>query len=88
MSKGIPTRKRKPIVMRIPAGTTVQIGNQITIELRGAHKNSAELHIYAPSTLSVDRKQNFTPDWTVKNNNGPSAPTLEPSASNSVIDQD
>ncbi|XQA72101.1 hypothetical protein ACM9XA_11420 [Xanthomonas sacchari] len=65
--------------MRVSAGTTVYIGSQVIVELRGAHKNSAELHVYAPSTMDVDREVNFTPDWNVKNSDGPSAPTPEPS---------
>lgn len=80
MSREIPTRSRKPIVMRVRAGTTVYIGEQVTVELRGANKNSAELHVYAPSSMDVDRERNFAPDWIIENNDGPSAPTPEPSA--------
>lgn len=80
MSREIPTPHGRPIVMTVKAGTTVYIGDGIQVQLRGAHKNKAELHVYAPSTLPVDRAVTFQPDWNLKNSDGPSAGTLEPSA--------
>jgi len=66
--------------MRVKAGTTVFIGNGVQVQLRGAHRNRAEIHIYAPSNMDVDRAVTFEPDWKLKNSDGPSAGTLEPSA--------
>lgn len=80
MSRDLPTPVGKPIVMRVKAGTTVFIGNGVQVQLRGAHRNRAEIHIYAPSNMDVDRAVTFEPDWNVKNSDGPSAGTLEPSA--------
>jgi len=65
--------------MTVKAGTTVFIGDGIQVQLRGAHKNRAELHVFAPANLDVDRRVTFTPDWKIKNSDGPSAPTPEPS---------
>ncbi|HEP1206608.1 hypothetical protein B9Y60_06785 [Stenotrophomonas maltophilia] len=80
MSRDLPTPVGKPIVMRVKAGTTVFIGNGVQVQLRGAHRNRAEIHIYAPSNMDVDRAVTFEPDWNLKNSDGPSAGTLEPSA--------
>ncbi len=80
MSRDLPTPVGKPIVMRVKAGTTVFIGNGVQVQLRGAHRNRAEIHIYAPSNMDVDRAVTFEPDWNIKNSDGPSAGTLEPSA--------
>lgn len=80
MSKEKPTPTGKPIVMTVKAGTTVFIGEGVQVQLRGAHRNRAELHVYAPSSLLVDRAVTFQPDWNIKNSDGPSAGTLEPSA--------
>ncbi|WP_189720433.1 hypothetical protein [Stenotrophomonas maltophilia] len=66
--------------MRVKAGTTVFIGNGVQVQLRGAHRNRAEIHIYATSNMDVDRAVTFEPDWNLKNSDGPSAGTLEPSA--------
>lgn len=80
MSKEKPTPTGKPIVMTVKAGTTVFIGNGIQVQLRGAHRNRAELHVYAPSILLVDRAVTFQPDWSVKNSDGPGVAAPEPSA--------
>lgn len=80
MSRELPTPVGKPIVMRVKAGTTVFIGNGVQVQLRGAHRNRAEIHVYAPSNMDVDRAVTFEPDWNLKNSDGPSAGTLEPSA--------
>jgi hypothetical protein len=80
MSKGNPTPTGKPIVMTVKAGTTVYIGDGIQVQLRGAHRNRAELHVSAPSILSVDRAVTFQPDWSIKNSDGPGVGAPEPSA--------
>lgn len=80
MSREMPTPMGKPIVMTVKAGTTVFIGNGVQVQLRGAHRNRAEIHVYAPSNMDVDRAVTFEPDWNLKNSDGPSAPTPEPSA--------
>lgn len=80
MSRELPTPVGKPIVMRVKAGTTVFIGNGVQVQLRGAHRNRAEIHVYAPSNMDVGRAVTFEPDWNLKNSDGPSAGTLEPSA--------
>ncbi|MEN5284783.1 hypothetical protein ABE494_02385 [Stenotrophomonas lactitubi] len=80
MSKEKPTPTGKPIVMTVKAGTTVFIGDGIQVQLRGAHRNRAELHVYAPSILFVDRAVTFQPDWNVKNSDGPGVAAPEPSA--------
>ncbi len=80
MSRKLPTPVGKPIVMRVKAGTTVFIGNGVQVQLRGAHRNRAEIHVYAPSNMDVERAVTFEPDWNLKNSDGPSAGTLEPSA--------
>ncbi len=80
MSRKLPPPVGKPIVMRVKAGTTVFIGNGVQVQLRGAHRNRAEIHVYAPSNMDVERAVTFEPDWNLKNSDGPSAGTLEPSA--------
>lgn len=80
MSKEKPTPTGKPIVMTVKAGTTVFIGDGIQVQLRGAHRNRAELHVYAPSILLVDRAVTFQPDWNVRNSDGPGVAAPEPSA--------
>lgn len=80
MSRELPTPVGNPIVMRVKAGTTVFIGNGVQVQLRGAHRNRAEIHVYAPSNMDVARAVTFEPDWNLKNSDGPSAGTLEPSA--------
>lgn len=76
----ITTPRFKPIEMFAKAGTTIQIGPDVHIQIRGAHRNRVKVHIYAPDLLTVQREVNFTPDYTVRNEDGPSAPTPEPSA--------
>jgi hypothetical protein len=75
-----PPLQRRPIVMTVKGGTTVQIGEDIHVQIRGADRNRATLHVYAPRDLNVQREVNFTPDYTVGNSDGPSVGAPEPSA--------
>ncbi|MCC8490861.1 hypothetical protein [Xanthomonas citri] len=77
---------RKPVVMHVPVGTLVTIGNEISFQIQHASRGKAEIHVFAPLDLSVDRFNTRGP--ISQNDDGPSAPTLEPSAKDSVIDQD
>ncbi|WP_146093036.1 carbon storage regulator [Xanthomonas arboricola] len=80
----------RPVEMYAPAGTTIFIGDGVQVQVRAAYRGRTKLHIYAPEGVDIDRVVNFKPEHLPKaeNNDDPSAPTLEPSAKNSVIDQD
>ncbi len=77
MSREIPTRTRKPVVMSATAGTTVSIGNDITVEIHSAYRGRAVLHVRAPSNMAIDRERNFA---APQNDDGPSVGAPEPSA--------
>ena len=76
---------RKPMVIPASTGTTIYIGKEVSVEIHQAYRGRAVLHVYAPNSMDVDHKRDFA---VATNNDGPSAPTLEPSAKKSVIDQD
>jgi len=69
---------RKPVVMHVPVGTLVTIGNEISFQIQHASRGRAEIHVFAPLELSVDRFNTRGP--IAQTNDGPSAATLEPSA--------
>ncbi|MDY4297545.1 MULTISPECIES: hypothetical protein [unclassified Xanthomonas] len=54
----------------------MSIGNDITVEVHSAYRGRAVLHVRAPSNLAIDRERNFA---APQNDDGPSAPTPEPS---------
>jgi sRNA-binding carbon storage regulator CsrA len=88
MRREIPTSKQHlpgARVVRTKERGTLLIGDSIECRIVGARDGMAILSVWAPRSLKIDTRQ---PEQFAQNNDGPSVGAPEPSAKQSVIDQD